>query len=681
MRKTKEDNTLLASLAVFREIYNAQKDVYGIISVFLTELIRNQALYSFSLNEITSKLNSTYEFEIPDAVVRTSLGRLTFLKKEKTNYEVSDMSNIKGQSVSETQKAILSSNQSIIDNLIRFTEKEKKEQLTDTQKEKVSHSFCCFLLDQNNGDEYIEYITAFILENEGDTEFKNQLNLIREGVILYSGIKYNNNLNDLGTWRTELTIYVDTEILFHLAGYNGELYKNLVFDFLNFVKEINIKATRKLIKLKYFTEVRYQIEGFFTKAKYLVEGNVSPDPTTTAMVSIVNGCKSPSYVIEKKSDFYVLLKSLGFEEDTYDEYYSDYNNKYNVISQEIDKRVSEEIGEDAGQYLKFLNYISIHRGEANENNFENIGDIFLTGNSTTLKVAWHDLLKDDGNVPLATHLGFLTSKFWFKLNKGFGKNHVPKSFDIITKAQVVLSKVLQDKVGTKFEELKSQYKSGKLTEAQAKGRIIALRHQVRKPEEIKNDIVKDILSVITEDSLEKFIEEQSYLKIKAEKHEEENLKLLDELEAKKGIENQYLEAKRQILSEKTNLRDALERQRKKLEGKAIKKYQNLKIATICLVVLYCVLMVAAIFYYTWDKMEKYTYIFGGIPIAASVIYLILFERSINPIKVFDRQKQKYINDTYKEFEFDISEIEKVEQEIGKLKNELNIIGGNLRNIG
>jgi hypothetical protein len=61
MRQIKEDNRLLASLAVFRELYNAEKDVYGIISVFLSDLIKIENLYSFSLNEITNKLNSTFE--------------------------------------------------------------------------------------------------------------------------------------------------------------------------------------------------------------------------------------------------------------------------------------------------------------------------------------------------------------------------------------------------------------------------------------------------------------------------------------------------------------------------------------------------------------------------------------------------------------------------------------------
>lgn len=678
MRNTKEDNRLLASLAVFRELYNAEKDVYGIISVFLNDLIKLNNLYSFSLNEITNKLNDTFEFDIPEAVVRTSLGRLNFIEKKQGDYLVKDISKISNQNIETKQQTIQSNNETIIENLFKFVEVEKKVKLSDKEKEKVSHSFCYFLLDLNNGDDYIEYITSFILKNEVDNEFKNQLNLIREGVILYSGIKYNNNLNDLGTWRTELTIFIDTEILFHLAGLNGELYQNLANDFLSYVKEINLKAQKKLIKLKYFEEVKIDIENFFTKARYLFEGNEKPNPNVTAMVSILNGCKTASDILEKKSDFYTLLKFNNIEEDNYKDYFNPENHAYNIVSQEIIDTVSVELGKDAGPFLKFLNYVSIRRKEANSNNFENIGYLLLSGNSTTLKVAWNQLMKEDGFVPMATHLSFLTNKFWFKLNKGFGKSSLPKSFDIITKSQIILSKVLNDSVGHKFTELQDEYKSGKLTEEQAKARIVDLRNQVRKPEDIKNDIVNDVLNAITEDSLEKFIQEQSHFKIKAEKQHEENIKLIDELGTKKDIEKQFVNAREDLLKEKIILRDTLERQKKPLDKIAKKKYKNLKLTVAGVLMGYYILLVGFIFYFTWNIMEQYTYIFGSIPIIISSVYLIIFEKNIYPIKYLSIQKEKYYEQTYNEFDFNINKLKETEEavsnlstEIDKIKNSIN----------
>ena len=382
------------------------------------------------------------------------------------------------------------------------------------------------------------------------------------------------------------------------------------------------------------------------------------------------GCERASDVLEKKSDFYTLLKSKTIEEDNYNDYFETENYNYNIVNQDIIDKVSEELKKDAAPFLRYLNYVSIRRKEANSNNFENIKYLLLTGNSTTLKVAWNDLMKEDGFVPLASHLSFLTNKFWFKLNKGFGKSTLPKSFDIITKSQIILSKVLNESVGEKFTELKSEYKNGKLSEEQVKSRIIDLRNQVRKPEEIKNDTVKDVLNAITEDSLEKFVQEQSHFKNKAQKQEIENIKLLDELESKKDIEKQFLKAKEDHLKEKKVLKKALERQKKPLDKKAKRKYKNLKITLVLIILGYYTLLVSSIFYFTWDVMEQYTFILSIVPIVISILYLLTAEQTINPLKYMKNQQVKYFEKKYKEFDFDIEKLSNTKEEIKKLENEI-----------
>lgn len=673
MNEIKEDNQLLASLAVFRELYDSEKDVYGIISVFLNDLMKLKNLYSFSLDEITNNLNETFEFNIPQAVVRTALGRLSYIEKKQGKYLVTDITKINDQNIGTKQKDIQSNNKSIIEGLYTFIESKKKSKLSLKEKEQVSHSFCSLLLDKNNGDEFIEYITSYILQKESNEGFKNQLNLIREGVILYSGIKYNNNLNDLGTWRTELTIFIDTEILFHLAGYNGELYQNLANDFFSYVREINQKSKHKLIKLKYFKDVKNDIEKFFTKAKHLLEGNEKLNPSGTAMASILNGCNTASDVLEKKSDFYTHLKSKSIEEDEYKDYFDIDNHKYNIVNQDIVDKVSKELNKDAGPFLKLLNYVSIRRKEANSNNFDNIKYLLLTGNSTTLKVAWNDLLKEDGFVPMASHLSFLTNKFWFKLNKGFGKSTLPKSFDIITKSQMILSKVLSDNVGEKFTELKSEYENGKLTEDQVKARIINLRNQVRKPEEIKNDTAKDVLNAITEDSLEEFVQEQSHFKIKFQKQEKEKIKLLDELENKKNTEKKFLTAKEDHLKDKIKLEKTLERQKNPLDKRAKRKYKKLKLILALIILGYCILLIGSIFYFSWNVMEQYAFILSIAPIGISTLYLLITEKTINPLEYLKAQQAKYFEKKYAEFDFEIEQLNKTKEEIVNLKNEISEI--------
>ena len=70
-----QESKCLASLAVFRELYNSEKDIYGIIGEFLKEIITSNGKHQFSLTEITQLLNDIYDFKIPEAVVSTSLNR------------------------------------------------------------------------------------------------------------------------------------------------------------------------------------------------------------------------------------------------------------------------------------------------------------------------------------------------------------------------------------------------------------------------------------------------------------------------------------------------------------------------------------------------------------------------------------------------------------------------------
>lgn len=669
LRTTQEDNRLIASLAVFRELYDSEKDVYGVISVFLNEIIKNKALFSFTLIEITSLLNKGYEFDIPPAVVSTALNRLHFIERDQGKFFVKTVDQISFTKVDAKQSAITANNETIIERLYQYIETQKGISLVESERKIITHSFSCFLLDENNGNQYIEFITSFILANESDVKFKSQLNLIREGVILYSGIKYNNDLNDIGTWRNELTIFIETEILFHLAGYNGELYKMLVLNFFSYVTEINQKAGKRIINFKYFPEIKSEIDGFFTKAKYLVENSTPPNPKTTAMVTLVNGCQKPSDIMEKKSDFFSLLNTFHITIDTFDKYFVEENHKYNIINQEIIDKISNEIDRDANEYLEPLNFVAIQRKDASTYDFENCKAILLTGNSLTLRVAWNEGLKDKGEVPLATHLSFLTNKFWFKLNKGFGVSDLPKSFDIITKAQIVLSKVLNDTVGEKYTELNEKLKAGILTPEQAKSRILLLRNQAKKPEEIRNEIVSEVIHTITEDSLQKFLEEQSYADLQAKNNISENENLKVQIQNSKNEKKQEaLNSNAALLAEKNKYLKSLLAQKTSLDKKSKKAFRLFKRTLCAIIIIYAVIALAVIFTYGWDKFEPYVFIiFAIFPFIGTSIYLIITEKSFSPLEFLSTRKNLYYVETYKEFDFDVEKIELTRKEIFSLE--------------
>lgn len=259
----------------------------------------------------------------------------------------------------------------------------------------------------------------------------------------------------------------------------------------------------------YFHEVFNEIERFFAKAEQIVEGKEKLDPSRTAMATICNGCHSGSDVQIKKAAFFDLLSRNNIKKDNYQDYFEPYNHEFNILDPNTIEIVSKSLGRsDVSEHIRFLNYINIHRKNATENNFENIGCILLSANHITQRVAWHKEIKTNGNVPLATNINFLTTKFWFKLNKGFGGNNYPKSFDILTKSQIVLSAQISDSVGTQYNQLQVRFKKKELTEDVAIATIANLRSQILKPEEIKDSNLDSVLTSISESNIERYILEQ-----------------------------------------------------------------------------------------------------------------------------------------------------------------------------
>lgn len=581
MEEIKEESKCLASLAVFRELYNNEKDIYSIICEFLKEIITSQAKHQFTLTEITSLLNETYDFKIPEAVVNTSLNRFkTALIKTDGMFTVSDQTafNITGK-LTDKHNEIKTNNETIIYNLFNFIETEKKTTLTDDEKTTITHSFITFIIDETTTQIFSDYISAYILKEKQNVNFTNQLNTIKEGVVLYTGLKYNTSLNELGSWNTDLTIFLEMEILFHFAGFNGELYQLLFNDMFSLIKEINqasVKKTgKRLIQLKYFSELKNDIEGFFKKAEYIVQGKDKANPSKTAMTTIIDGCKTPADVIVKKTKFYELLKQNSIYEDDYTQYYSAQNHKYNLEDQDLLKELSKKIGVDNLQSdLKYLNYINIHRKGRNDNSFERIGYVLLTGTSNTLRLAWDENLKPNGNIPLASNLSYLTNKFWFKLNKGFGKSEHPKSFDIVTKAQIVLSTQLNDTVSDKFDEFQIKLKNGQITKEEAVSTIATLRREAKKPEDINEDNIENILSSIEESSIETYLKEQDLFKQKAKEHEAENIKLKEKIDENVIIKEKLKEDIKKKEEENEQKENQLKVYRDAEKAKKLSDYQN-----------------------------------------------------------------------------------------------------------
>lgn len=682
MSRTIEESKCLASLAVFRELYDSEKDIYAIIAEFITELIVSNSLHSFGLTELTSKLNQTYDFTIPEAVVKSSLNRLKFLTKSQGIYSVNNISSLKSNNLNSKKDSIQEGNEEMINHLFEFVKNQTGKELSDVEKTEIVHSFISFIIDNSNGNFHSEYISAFIISNKDDASFKNRLSTIKEGVVLYSGIKYNTNVNDLGSWKADLTIFIETEILFHFAGFNGEVYQRLWQDFFNYVKEITRKHPNR-IKLRYFNDVNTEIEKFFKKAEYIVDGMDKANPKVTAMNNIINGCKTKADVVSKKAQFFQNLKTSGIHENEFNDYFNEKYHQYNIVDQSVIDKVSKELEiDDPTPYLRFLNYISIHRKEANENNFENVGYILLSGNSKTLQIAWNESVKIYGFVPLATTLSFLTNKFWFKLNKGFGESNFPLTFDVITKAQIVLSNQLNESVGKKFDELQDKFKSGAINEDQARASIVELRKQTKNPEDIRKEEVESILDSISEESIDKFLKEQEHFKNKAQNEALENIRLINSLskkeaesieqhEQQKLLNSELIKTKENVINEKNQAIKILQLQKTPIDSEIDRGILIFKVTLSIIIITAFGLTHFLIWRFGWNDSEQWTWIlYYAIPLFLSLFYMLFSEKTINPIELLKRRKKKIGISKYKKFNFDSKLLKQLKKERDVLQTEI-----------
>lgn len=640
------DGKCLASWAVFRRLYdNDRQDSYSVLKEFIISTIYRHTLRTFTINKLTSLLKSDYEFELPEAVVSRAAKKLNF-KKENGEYSCNPMNYDKYSDFSETMDSSVKCNNELISLLYAYVEKSRKESLTDSGKKKVLLAFVDFMLNKNVNTEYAEELGAFILQCRNDPKLSGQLNTIREGVVLYFGIKYNISGNASERWTDELTIVLDTEILFHMAGYNGEICKRMFEDFFKLVNEINSdslnKTRRKLIHFRFFKETHDEYERFFSAAESIINGEMPLKSSVTAMKSITEGCRTASDIIERKVEFENILKTHGIRRDeNEDRYYSASEYKNNIEDPELIKSLQDELhkgADDIADSLRSLSHIYILRGGRTEAPFEKVGYILLTDNYITKQVAWNPAVRETGGKLLCTDLCFFTDRLWCKLGKGFSKNDdVPKVFDSISKAQVILSNLVNAAIAEKYDELFEKVKTGEVTQDGALEILYKLRSEVMKPEDIDtgND-VRETLTQINERRLENYIAER-----------EQTMNAFDEEKEKnRRLEKQLAEQKNQIEALVSEQQEAKKQEERRLAKKEFsdlrKKYKQARSAfvqkqmfkrykLILSLFLFVGIMIVILIFQDW--LLNQNWIIKSASLLGTIVPIIMSFIDVNPLRI------------------------------------------------
>jgi hypothetical protein len=547
--RTITDNKCLASWAVFRRFgENEHKNRYEVLCEFIKASIYKHSLRSFTLSSLTEEVNNDYAFNLKEAVIAYAIQQLKLGKDQYSHFICNPDDYIEQKKVLEAIDSESSESQKVIQQLFAYVEKEKGIVLTGSERGCLIQSFINYILDNRYSDKYSNEISSFLVAFKDGNPISAPLDSILEGVVSYTGVTFDTPASSSSRWTTEMNVYLDTEIIFHMAGYNGMLYQKLFNDFYSFVEEINNDSTnnggQKKIYLRYFPEVETEIDKFFDKAKDIVNNKVRLIPSVTAMKAITEGCNCDVDIDEKRGELDSLIKSHGIIKDSNPiDYYSENQYALNLEDQTIISKFKSESSrskeKDIINALASLSHVNVLRKGKSNRSFENLKYVLLTDNFITKKLAWYPEIKNECEKPLSTDLYFITNRMWYRLGKAFGNGETPAVFDVISKAKIILSCQINNSVAVKYEELVQRMESGKITSESAIEVLYRLRNEVKNPEDIDNEQeAVEAMMVINQTDIDKYEEEKAYQK---------------ELEKKTRAENETLIKENKLISERNDL--------------------------------------------------------------------------------------------------------------------------------
>jgi len=497
-----------AAIAVMGELYDSGKDVYDVLAAYLKIVIQSENLKRFTSTEITERINKTNSFRVSESIVKTSLKRLS-LNRDSGYYEVNDdISNVLDTSKLEEHTT---QNKIVLDKLFVFISKDNNELLSAEEKSVIEEQFYKYICNPEYDGSYTLQISKFLMENSLDDNFHEALTRIKEGLLVYEGICFSPEFGNSGKWDIPLDIYLELEVLFYILGFNGDIHKEIYGQLIDYIDEINKSAPngKKLINLFYTSEVKSEIESYFTTAENIFEKNEVVDPSKIAMINILDAVNSKHDIQIKKVNFYNSLTRKGIVEREID-FYSEENMKYNKISGDVYQYNCENINtERDSEYIQRcsdkINQINILRKDKN-GSLKEAKSILLTANSTILKCAYMPFAFSNGDTPKAVNLDYLISRFWFKLGKGFGKGEAPKSVDIISRAQMIISSMTTAKVSKAYEDIKLKYKDGEINDDTVASILFELRKVQTNPEDITPERIDEQIAFLTDYDLNEKLE-------------------------------------------------------------------------------------------------------------------------------------------------------------------------------
>lgn len=698
MATVSETNHRLAALSLFRELYNNNKNVYAILCTFVEYVVVKSNKTQFTATDIAVLLKKEFNFMIPEAVLdfvcKKHCTNITTVRKGiyecEINTELKEVfEKTKGEITTLTDDA-----REIVEKIYSFyiSQHPKSDKTEEDIKSGISSSLYNFCLDNSYTNGYTDIISAFIVFNEHNPDIIEKISEIKEGVILYTGMRYTDTNSTSGQWTNNITFYLDTELLFSAFGYNGEIEKKMFDEFFELVEEVNKSSftkNKKIIRLRYFEETKIEIDKFFEVAVEIINGRNTTYPGNSAMPKITDGCFYKSDVKDKYVRFFDYINNtLQIEEDSI-AYYQEQFNQYNIdeggLAEYFHEKYESLPIDNIQKALTLLNYINIKRRGVNTVAFDGSKYLLVTGKNFVMNMVSDEKIRKLAPTYWATTIQFATNRMWFRLNKGFGKGIAPIAFNVVASAQVLLATQMKNKVTKSFAKFKEDVKEGKLTEDQIKIQYAGYRQDTIDADSVNSSNVQDILSdIISDDYYEKHLREETLLRQKVEELTNQvAIKDIELLQAEKKIselekssQEQYTQQRRQInrllqkdIDDLKSKKTKIESKIKIIEHKVARRAKTFKIVSYVLAFIFTLSVIFITYKFGWDNI-------------GSIITIALFILSgINLILIRERKepKQNWINKQVHKYEKRLKNIEgisddsllKVDKEIKLLENEIN----------
>lgn len=518
------NNDFNSALALFQTLFRSHGgDIYTVIERFILAGVSSQHLSTFTISKVGEILSSQFNINIPNSIIQRCIcNQQLFQYKRGEYYVINSPEDEINNLLSELAK-IDEQNETIVSGLFEEIEHRHLISLNEAERNEIRKFFFDFVKDREKDSSFKYFIDIYqyIVKNEKDEGFQKALDAIKEGMIIYHGIRYTET-SDAKTWKYDTTFFLDMEYLFSAFGLNGSYYQECFYDFYNLVKEINdgspMRNGKPRIGLRYFPQTKTNIDRFFTVAARIKNGEESLANDSEAMIQILNGSSDELGVLEYKARLYKHLNDLVITEYT-DEIDLEANKQYLFETASLSDKISREFvadeQEDVTEYLLFADYINILRCGKKATSLDRCGYIFLSESKLSTRFSKFLYENDaDAKTFVITRMSRFTEDMWFRLRKGIVSQNSIATLKVISKAKSIISGLLAESITANYKKIKEE---GKDLEEM---RMIyaALRDKRHTPENVTSDTIDaDVSFIADDDFISKYRETQSQLRIRAEK--------------------------------------------------------------------------------------------------------------------------------------------------------------------